>query len=94
MSIKKYKTSKKAKNDYDINFRSIPTLGFNSEFLRVNKTVPKKLMPTTKLVGYTKEGVPIYEPVETQNHIAANNISSGTKRLGKMHSLKRRITMG
>ena len=95
MSIKKSKTSKKIKNKYDINFRPIPTSGSNnvvSTVLRGSKEAPKKLMPTTKLVGYTKEGAPIYEAVKTQNHAAINYASSRTRK--HRSSLPSRLVMG
>ena len=96
MSIKKSRKSKQGKNNFDINFRPIPSEVSNNQVLRGSTTVPKIIMPTTKLVGYTKKGAAIREPLNAQNHTTANHIASRTRkhRSGKMQSLKRRITMG
>lgn len=95
MSIKKSRKSKQGKqgkNDFDINFRPIPSAVSNNQVLRGSKEVPKKLMPTTKLVGYTKEGAAIYAPVKTQNHTAANHTTSGSRKHSSTQ--KHRLVMG
>ena len=89
MSIRKSSKSKSGNNSVDINFLPIPIP--KSKQAKGSNKPPKKLVPTTKLVGYTKEGAPIYESIKQTSQ---NNTNVVSTQHSKKHTMKRRILMG